>query len=94
MYEIIWSDRAEQKYIEELEYWFHHNKSDEYPLKIINEIDKIETLLSHNPFLGRIAISENTRVITILRKFLIYYEIEGNIIQIIAFINGNTNERL
>lgn len=94
MYQIIWSDRAEQKYHDELLYWLNRNKSEEYPLKIINEIDRIENLLLNNPYLGRIADTENIRVFPVLRKFLLYYEIIDNIIYIVAFINGSRNKRL
>lgn len=94
MYEIIWSGNAEQRYIDELEYWFNRNKSNEYPLKIIAEIDKIESLLSDNPYIGRPTKTEKVRVVSVLRKFLIYYEIIDNAIIIVAFINSNTNSRL
>lgn len=94
MYEIIWAKQAEIRYLETLEFWTLHNHSNRYSLKIISEIDKIEALLLKNPYLGRVANDENIRVISILKKFLLYYKIQGNIIYIVSFISGDTNERL
>ncbi|MCT6774349.1 hypothetical protein N4P66_10635, partial [Riemerella anatipestifer] len=70
------------------------NQSNEYPLKIINEVDRVEKILINNPYIGRVTDVKDIRFFPILRKFLLYYQVTENIIHILAFINADTNERL
>lgn len=54
MFKIKWTPEAEKLYFETLEYWINHNKSNNYSLKIIAEVERKEKLLSNNPFIGAI----------------------------------------
>jgi hypothetical protein len=44
MFKIIWSHHAECDYIDILEYWINHNKSNKYSAKLINEVEKKKSL--------------------------------------------------
>jgi hypothetical protein len=46
MFKIKWTPEAETLYFETLEYWINHNKSNNYSLKIIAEVERKEKLLS------------------------------------------------
>jgi hypothetical protein len=46
MFQIIWSDEAEVDYIETLNYWIENNQSDKYALKLMEEVEKKEDLIS------------------------------------------------
>lgn len=86
MFQIRWMPEAEQEYYATLQYWIEHNKSTDYSLKIIQEVERFEDLLISNPQLGRMTNSElSVLKITMLDKFYIYYNIMENTINILAF---------
>lgn len=77
---------AEQEYYSNLEFWINHNKSNEYALKIIVEVEEMEKLLSENPNIGKITNQELFVLkVILLRKFYIYYKIIENTVNILAF---------
>ena len=53
MFLIHWMPEAENEYYDNLNFWINHNKSNTYSLKIISEVEKMETILSENPFIGK-----------------------------------------
>ena len=53
MFLIHWMPEAENEYYDNLNFWINHNKSNTYSLKIISEVEKLETILSENPFIGK-----------------------------------------
>ena len=86
MFSIIWMPEAEKEYFSNLEYWIDHNKSAEYSLKIIAEIEKTEDLLSANPYIGKITNPKlEILKIIVLKKFYLYYKIVENTVNIVAF---------
>ncbi len=86
MFLIKWLPEAEQEYYSNLEFWILHNKSNEYSLKIISEVEEMENLLSENPHIGRTTSSElSVLKVIVLRKFYIYYKITENTVNILAF---------
>lgn len=46
MFLIHWMPEAENEYYDNLNFWINHNKSNTYSLKIISEVEKMETILS------------------------------------------------
>ena len=77
---------AEKEYFSNLEYWINHNKSAEYSLKIIDEVEKTEDLLTTNPYIGKITNFElEVLKIIVLKKFYLYYKIVENTVNIVAF---------
>ena len=86
MFQIKWMPTAEQEYYSNLEFWINHNKSNEYALKIITEVEEMEQILSKNPNIGKITNPElSVSKVIVLRKFYIYYKIIGNTVNILAF---------
>lgn len=74
MFLIHWMPEAENEYYDNLNFWINHNKSNTYSLKIISEVEKMETILSENPFIGkRTNYQLLVLKIVILRSFYIYY---------------------
>ncbi len=86
MFLIKWLPEAEKEYYANLEFWIQHNKSNEYSLKIISEIEEMEIILSENPHIGKITNPElSVLKVVVLRKFYIYYKIVENTVNILAF---------
>lgn len=85
MFKIIWSHHAECDYIDILEYWINHNKSNKYSAKLINEVEKKEKLISKNPNIGSLSEIEGVRYVLIDKNFSLYYRINKDIIEILAF---------
>ena len=86
MFSIIWMPEAEKEYFSNLEYWIDHNKSAEYSLKIIEEVEKTEALLTTNPYIGKITNSElNVLKVIVSKRFYVYYKIVENTVNIVAF---------
>lgn len=87
MFEIKWTPEAEKLYLETLEFWINHNKSNAYSLKIISEVQRKEKLLSYNPFIGTIIFGakEEVRRVLILDNFSLHYRIQKNTVEILSF---------
>lgn len=47
---IIWTDNAIQTLDSNLLFWYNKTKSNDYPNKIIKEIEKVEEQIKENPF--------------------------------------------
>ena len=95
MFQINWMPEAEEEYYSNLEFWINHNKSNEYSLKIISEVEKMEKTLSHHPNIGKITNLElSVSKVIILQKFYIYYKIIAQTINIVAFkaVEENQNK--
>lgn len=87
MFEIKWTLEAETLYLETLEYWINHNKSNTYALKIIDEVERKEKLLSDNPLMGVVIFGakEEVRRVLVLENFSIHYRIQKTTIEIVSF---------
>lgn len=86
---------AEEEYYSNLEFWINHNKSNEYSLKIISEVEKMEKTLSHHPNIGKITSPElSVLKVIVLKKFYLYYKITAQKINIVAFkaVDENHNK--
>jgi plasmid stabilization system protein ParE len=87
MFKIKWTPEAEKLYFETLEYWINHNKSNNYSLKIIAEVERKEKLLSNNPFIGAIIFGtkEEVRRVLVLENFSIHYRVKKTTVEILSF---------
>jgi hypothetical protein len=86
MRKINWTFSAKIAYHNQLIFWKEHNQSESYPLKIIKEVNAIETILMNNPFVGKMVIEDPSyRQILVLKCFWIYYTVTEDTINIVAF---------
>ncbi len=81
---IVWSDTAKIQFSAILEYYVERNGNQNYSLKLLDEVEGLLNTLSNSELIGRLTSNKFTRVISI-KVFLIFYEIDGNRIEIIAF---------
>ncbi|MFH6997762.1 type II toxin-antitoxin system RelE/ParE family toxin [Flavobacterium sp. FlaQc-57] len=82
--EIVWSSLAKLQLQNVLEYYFTKNESPTYSLKLLNEVEDLLDTLSNSEMIGRLASNKITRVIS-MKVYLIFYEINGNQIEIVSF---------
>ncbi len=91
---VVWTNKARYNLLSVLDFWADKNKSNAYPLKIKNEIRKIESILGLNPKIGvlRIYKGRRVRVLHLLRKFTILYFIEDDhTVKVVGFISSYFN---
>ena len=81
---IVWSDIAKIQFSSILEYYVERNGNQNYSLKLLNEVEDLLNTLSNSELIGRLTSNKFTRVISI-KVFLIFYEINGNRIEIVSF---------
>ena len=82
--QIIWSNLAKTQFATILEYYFHRNGNSNYSLKLIDQVEDLLATLSKSDSIGRLSSNKITRVIS-FKVYLIYYEVNGNRIEIISF---------
>ena len=89
--EIIWALRAQQELKEILEYYNTRNGNTNYSIKLLDEIDDLLNTLSHSEFIGRLTSNKKTRVV-VMKVYLIFYEINGDKIEILSFWDNRQDE--
>jgi plasmid stabilization system protein ParE len=82
--EIIWSKLAKLQLANVLEFYVQRNGNSNYSLKILSEVEDLLVTLSKAELIGRLSSNKFTRVIS-MKVYLIYYEINGNRIEIVSF---------
>jgi plasmid stabilization system protein ParE len=82
--EIVWSVTAKIQFATVLEYFIERNGNSNYSIKLLNEVEGLLNTLSKSELIGRLTSNKFTRVIP-LKVYLIFYEINGNRIEIISF---------
>ena len=82
--EIIWSKRASSELKSILEFYNKRNGNTNYSLKLIDEVEDVLNTLSQQEYLGRLTSNKKTRVV-VMKVYLIFYEINGNRIEILSF---------
>jgi len=82
--EIIWSDLAKLQFASVLEFYVFRNENANYSLKLVDEVEDLLATLSKSEFIGRLTSNKITRVL-VMKVYLIYYEINGNEIEIVSF---------
>ena len=89
--EIIWSKRAYLELRSILEYYNKRNGNTNYSLKLVDEIEDILNTLSQHENIGRLTSNKKTRVI-VMKVYLIFYEINGNRIEILSFWDNRQDD--
>jgi len=92
MFQVDWTESASQQRIDILEFWIEHNQSETYSKKIFAETLVAEQLLKENPLIGTLTDLDKIRRILILRNFSMFYTVENQIIQILAFYDNRQNQ--
>lgn len=87
---VVWAKEAKDLYQEALEFWYNHNQSYDYCLKIIESVENIVSMISEYPYSG-IIVKENIRKVVIMNRFVIFYEIQKERIEIVFFFDGRDN---
>lgn len=85
--EIIWSPGAEEEKNEILRFWFSHNHSPVYSIKLDEQINQAIELLPYYPFMGRKTDFEKVRLI-VVENCLIFYEVTETQILILSIFDG------
>ncbi len=81
---IVWSEIAKLQFANVLEYYVERNDNPNYSLKLLNEVEDLLNTLSNSELIGRLTSNKFTRVIS-MKVYLIFYEINGNRIEIVSF---------
>jgi toxin YoeB len=82
--EIVWSSLAKLQLENVLEYYFIRNENPTYSLKLLDEVEDLLETLSNSELIGRLTSNKITRVIS-MKVYLVFYEINGNQIEIVSF---------
>jgi plasmid stabilization system protein ParE len=82
--EIIWSNLAKLQFSNVLEFYVFRNGNTNYSLKLVDEVEDLLETLSKSELIGRLTSNKITRVL-VMKVYLIYYEINGNQIEIVSF---------
>lgn len=88
--EIVWSKLAKIQLSNVLEFYVQRNGNSKYSLKILSEVKDLLETLSKTELIGRLTSNKFTRVISI-KVYLLFYEINGNRIEIISFWDNRQN---
>ena len=67
-----------------MEYYVERNGNAKYSLKLIDEVENLLNTLSKSELIGRLTSNKFTRVIP-MKVYLLFYEINGNRIEIVSF---------
>lgn len=81
---VVWTETASRQRNSILRFWFEHNKSNTYALKLLELSNQKTQLIASNPKMYRQSEYANTRVAS-LSHFSIYYKIDKDAIIITAF---------
>jgi plasmid stabilization system protein ParE len=82
--EIIWSNLAKLQFSNVVEYYALRNGNANYSLKLVDEVEDLLETLSKAELIGRLTSNKFTRIIS-MKVYLIFYEINGNRIEIVSF---------
>ena len=74
-----------------LEFYNERNGNVNYSLKLVDEIDDLLNTLSQSEFIGRLTSNKKTRVV-VMKVYLVFYEMNGNRIEILSFWDNRQDE--
>ncbi len=96
-YKIIWSPKAEISLLDTLEFIIETHQSNSYAIKIVDEIERVEKLLSKTPYIGHtieLSLNQTIYKFVIMNNYsLIYRIIEYQSIEIIYFWDNRQNPK-
>ena len=90
--QIVWSFHAETELKGILEYYNNRNKSTNYSLTLLSEIEDLLNTLSQSEFIGRLTLNKKTRVV-VMKVYLVFYEIHENQIEILSFWDNRQKDK-
>ncbi|GGG57163.1 type II toxin-antitoxin system RelE/ParE family toxin [Epilithonimonas arachidiradicis] len=88
---IVWTNSAKSELKEILIYWTNKTKSKTYSKKLNKLFTEAIDLLSQHPKIGRTTNDQNARI-SIVRNYLIFYEINVNEIIILSIWDARRDE--
>lgn len=89
---VIWTNKAEQIFLEILEFYNKRNGNKTYSRKLNSEIKSIINLLEKFPYLGFLTDKENIRII-IKGDYKIFYKIDPSKIVILFVWDCRQNSK-
>ena len=89
---IIWSRRAEKELLHILDFYIERNGNAKYSTKLLEEVEKIVNLVLAQSQLGHLTENKTTQVI-VKDKFLIFYEVSIDYIEVVSFWDGRQNPK-
>lgn len=87
---IVWSKVAKLQLANVLEYYVERNGNPNYSLKLLKEVEDLLNTLSNSELIRRLTSNKFTREIP-LKVYLIFYEINGDRIEIVSFWDNRQN---
>ena len=87
---VIWSQSAQNDRKQILAYWKKRNKSNAYSLKLFALFKDSVSTISIYPEFGKATEKKNIRF-TIVKDYLIFYEIETNYLKILRIWDSRQN---
>jgi len=81
---IIWSARAENELLQVLRFYIERNGNVNYSSKLLDQTEKIVSLLANYPALGHLTENKITRVV-VKGEFMIFYEVSDLFIEVVSF---------
>ena len=87
---VIWSERAKNERREILEFWRKHSGNKTFSKKLSKEFREATNLLSRFNYLG-IKTDESGIRMTVVRHYLIFYQVQEQHIQIITLWDSRRN---
>jgi len=91
--QIVWVVKAKNELISILRNWFNRKKSKTFSIKLNKLFEEQIKLVSEFPNISRKTDIKNVRVI-VIQKYLVYFEIQGNILYILSIRHGRRNKRI
>lgn len=88
---VIWSTHAKSELTTILEFYTERNGNPDYSLKFLKKAEDLINTLSKSEFIGRLTSNRVTRVIPI-GVYLVFYEINGDQIEIVSFWDNRQDE--
>lgn len=88
---IVWTQKANIERKDILEYWISKNKSKTYSIKLNKLFIESVKLISEYPNIGRQTSDVNSRI-SIVRDYLIFYEINEKEIVVHSVWDGRRDE--
>lgn len=88
---IAWTSEAEKQKKEILAYWFHRNKSSNFPIKLEIEITTELNFLASNPSIKK-KLRKDLYYLRV-RNYWILYKLEASTLFILAFLDARQNPK-
>jgi len=88
--QIVWSNLAKIQFSDILEFYAFRNGNISYSLKLVDQVEDLLETLCRSELIGRLTSNKFTRVLAI-KTYLIFYEVNGNHIEIVSFWDNRQN---